>query len=243
MEKIIINGKVNSDIIKKEFAPYDVQFFFNIHPSSAKDINAFDAVFFINDSESNIAEWVGANHLRINETQADLLAEIKFYLGIPQKIEIERKFLIEHPNTDFLEAQKLCKGAEIAQCYISLPKPFRVRKRGLDGDYIYIRTEKKKISELVRTETERYITKEEYEKAIKGRQVLYKTRYLYVYKNQYFEIDVFPFWQDKALLEIELKAENEPYELPPFIKVIKEVTENSYYKNKQIALRHGVIYE
>lgn len=243
MEKIVINGKVNKETIAKEFAACSVQFFFNVCPKNAGDINAYDAVFFINSSEENIAPWVGANHLRISETEADLLAEIRFYLGIPQKVEIERKFLIEHPDTDFLESQKLCKACDIAQCYISIPAPFRVRKRGLDGDYIYIRTEKRKISELVRTEIETYITEQEYEKTIKNQQVLYKTRYLYIYKNQYFEIDVFPFWQDKALLEIELKAENEPYELPPFIKVMKEVTEDNYYKNKQIALRHGIIYE
>lgn len=243
MEKIVINGKVNKELITKEFAFNDVQFFFNICPKSTADINAYDAVFFINDSEDNIVPWVGANHLRISKNDNELLAEIKFYLGIPKKLEIERKFLIEHPDINFLKSQKLCKACDIAQCYISKPKPFRVRKRGLDGDYIYIRTEKKKISELIRTEIESYITAEEYENTIKNQQVLYKTRFLYVYKNQYFEIDVFPFWHDKALLEIELKAENEPYELPPFINVIKEVTEDNYYKNKQIALRHGVINE
>lgn len=243
MEKIVINGKVNSDILTKEFAPYDVQFFFDICPESTADINRYDAVFFINSSEDEIAPWVGANHLRISSTETDLLSEIKFYLGIPQKVEIERKFLIKRPDTDFLASQKLCKASDIAQCYINQPSPFRVRKRGLDGNYIYIRTEKKKVSELVRIEIENYITEAEYEKTIKNQQVLYKTRYLYIYKNQYFEIDVFPFWQDMALLEIELKSENEPYELPPFISVIKEVTADNYYKNKQIAFRHGIINE
>ena len=30
-----------------------------------------------------------------------------------------------------------------------------------------------------------------------------KTRYCLTYKNQYFEIDIYPFWNDKAILEIE----------------------------------------
>lgn len=243
MEKIVINGKPNKNLILKEFAANNAQFFFNVSPESIKSINSYDAVFFINAAEKDIEKWIGANHLRITENYADLIKQIRFYLGIPQKLEIERKFLIERPDTKLLKNEKLCKPCDIAQCYINSPTPFRVRKRGLDGDYIYIKTEKKKISELIRTELETYITKEEYEAAIKNRQVLYKTRYLYVYKNQYFEIDIFPFWHNKALLEIELTAENEPYELPPLINVIKEVTEDNYYKNKQIALRHGVINE
>lgn len=239
MEKIIINGKFNTQITE-EFSG-KAEFFFNITPKSSNDINAYDAVFFIGANEDEIAPWVGANHLRICETEIELLKQIRFFLGIPHKVEIERKFLIKRPDDDFLKNQKLCKPCDIAQCYISEPYPFRVRKRGLDGDYIYIRTEKRKISELIRTEIETYITEDEYEKIIKGKKVLYKTRWLYIYKNQYFEIDVFPFWQNKALLEIELTAEDDPYELPPFIEVIKEVTADNYYKNKQIARRHGII--
>ena len=159
MEKIIINGKPNTQITE-EFSG-KAEFFFNIAPKNAKDINAYAAVFFICAYENEIAPWVGANHLRVCENETDLLKQIRFFLGIPQKVEIERKFLIERPDTDFLKKQKLCKACDIAQCYISEPYPFRVRKRGLDGDYIYIRTEKRKISELIRTEIENYITESE----------------------------------------------------------------------------------
>jgi CYTH domain-containing protein len=34
-----------------------------------------------------------------------------------------------------------------------------------------------------------------------------KTRYCLTYKNQYFEIDVYPFWNDKAIIEIEQSDE------------------------------------
>ena len=108
MEKIIINGKPNTQITE-EFSG-KAEFFFNIAPKNAKDINAYDAVFFIGADENEIAPWVGANHLRICENETDLLKQIRFFLGIPQKVEIERKFLIERPDTDFLEKQKLCKA-------------------------------------------------------------------------------------------------------------------------------------
>ena len=35
-----------------------------------------------------------------------------------------------------------------------------------------------------------------------------KTRYCLTYSGQYFEIDVYPFWKDRAIAEIELSDEN-----------------------------------
>ena len=66
-----------------------------------------------------------------------------------------------------------------------------------------------------------------------------KTRYCLSFESRYFEIDVFPFWSDKALLELELLSEDEAFELPPFFEVIKEVTEDSSYKNSVIARLYG----
>ena len=58
-----------------------------------------------------------------------------------------------------------------------------------------------------------------------------KTRYCLVFKNQYFEIDIYPFWQDKAIMEIELQNENQEIEFPPQIEVLREVTGDSNYSN------------
>ena len=54
-------------------------------------------------------------------------------------------------------------------------------------------------------------------------------------KNKCFEIDIYPFWHDKAILEIELNDENDTFEIPKKIKVIKEVTNDPQYKNSSIA--------
>ena len=64
-----------------------------------------------------------------------------------------------------------------------------------------------------------------------------KDRYCLTYQNQYFEIDVYPFWTDKAIVEIELNDENEKIRMPKKLKVIKEVTEDDSYKNASLALR------
>jgi len=64
-----------------------------------------------------------------------------------------------------------------------------------------------------------------------------KTRYCLTYKNQYFEIDVFPFWDDIAIIEIELSDEEKNIEFPTRIRVIKEVTDDEEYTNYSLAKR------
>ena len=62
-----------------------------------------------------------------------------------------------------------------------------------------------------------------------------KNRYCLTYENQYFEIDIYPFWEDKAIVEIELSDESAVIQFPEEIKVIKEVTDDESYKNASLA--------
>lgn len=62
-----------------------------------------------------------------------------------------------------------------------------------------------------------------------------KDRYCLTYENQYFEIDIYPFWDDKAIVEIELREENEQIRFPRQLKVIREVTDDENYKNASLA--------
>ena len=64
-----------------------------------------------------------------------------------------------------------------------------------------------------------------------------KTRYCLTWEEQYFEIDVYPFWQDRAILEIELSDENAPIRFPKELKVLREVTEDEEYRNASLARR------
>ena len=62
-----------------------------------------------------------------------------------------------------------------------------------------------------------------------------KTRYCLTYENQSVEFDIYPFWKDKAIAEIELSDENAAVVFPKEIKVIKEVTNDDAYKNASLA--------
>ena len=94
---------------------------------------------------------------------------------------------------------------------------------------------------LKRVEIERRLSKDEYltllMDADSSKRQIRKTRYCLTYENQYFEIDVYPFWKDKAILEIELNSGNEEIRFPDRIKVIREVTEDDSYKNAALARR------
>lgn len=195
-----------------------------------------------------ISAWTGHPHLRIIDNSSNfeekmkrLIAEITSFLGEPEPFEIERKFLIEYPDIKWLESMPNCQRIEIIQTYLKSQNDdeVRVRQRGMDGNYIYFQTVKRKVSNIKRVEIENRLSKDEYLKLLMEadttKRQIRKTRYCLTYENQYFEIDIYPFWQDKAIAEIELRDENMEIRFPNQIKVIKEVTDDESYKNASLA--------
>ncbi|MBE5738685.1 MAG: hypothetical protein E7354_03055 [Clostridiales bacterium] len=198
--------------------------------------------------DNTISSWTGSPHFRVidNSTPFDeklkrLVKEICSCLGEPIPMEIERKYLIKKPNLEELEAMPNCSKVDIVQTYLQTDdgSETRIRQRGRDGSYVYTVTSKKKISAMQREEVERRITEKEYLTLMMSsdfhlKQVK-KTRYLLTYDNRYYEIDVYPFSKKKAICEIELSDKNEEVSLPPFIKIIKEVTGDKAYSNYAFA--------
>ena len=195
-----------------------------------------------------ISAWTGHPHFRVIDNQTDfdgkikrLLSEISSFLGEPEPFEIERKFLIEYPDLKILNSLENCQRVEIIQTYLDSINgdEVRVRQRGENGHYIYFQTTKRMISGLKRVEIEKRLSKDEYLTLLMNadttKRQIRKDRYCLTYDNQYFEIDVYPFWEDKAVLEIELSDETSEINFPEFIHVIKEVTEDYTYKNVSLA--------
>lgn len=193
-----------------------------------------------------IEAWTGHPHFRVidNSTNFEdkmkrLIKEISVFLGEPEPYEIERKFLIEYPNISWLN--KKCKKVEIIQTYLNSNNDdeIRVRQRGSNGNYIYAKTIKRNINNLKRIEIEKRLSKDEYLNLLMdadtSKHPIRKTRYCLVYKNQYLEIDIYPFWSDKAIVEIEINDENQEIEIPEQLKIIKEVTNDKRYKNSELA--------
>ena len=195
-----------------------------------------------------IASWTGHPHLRIIDNSSDfetkmkrLLKEITNVLGEPDPYEIERKFLIGMPDLSYLESLPNCEKLDIVQTYLKSDEDeeVRIRQRGSNSSFTYSKTRKINVSNIKRIEVEERLTEEEYINELlnadpeKGQII--KTRYCLSYNNQYFEIDIYPFWKDKAIVEIELSNENQKIDFPPFLEIIEEVTDDINYKNSEIA--------
>ena len=199
-----------------------------------------------------VSAWTGHPHLRIigngqdfDKKLAELIREISSLLGEPKPLEIERKFLIEYPDLAYLNSLDTCERVHILQTYLIDKEgvKIRLRKRGNDGAYIYFKTQKKRINALTSIELEERLSKDRYKALLnKSYEQVYpleKDRYCLVYKNEYFEIDIYPFWKEQAIMEIELTEEGEQVDLPDFIKVIREVTGDSQFSNYKLAKMYG----
>ncbi len=191
--------------------------------------------------------WIGHQHLRVIDNSTDfeskigrLLNEVYAAMGLPVPVETERKYLVKRPTDIELSEVYGITKLNIMQTYLHSDDPTlerRVRQRGNGKGFSYYYTEKREISGISRSENERRINQQEYILLLlEGEKRIRKDRYCFVFNNQYFELDIYPDWKDKAILEIEITNENQDVELPDWITVIEEVTENPSYKNKNLAV-------
>ena len=198
-----------------------------------------------------ISAWTGHPHLRVINNDSDfetklvrLIREIKSFVGEPVHYEIERKFLIEYPDVAWLESIPNCRRVEISQTYlVSEPgTTIRVRQRGENGSFVYFKTIKRRVSDTRRVEIEERLTQDEYlsllMEADPEKRPIRKTRYCLTHENMYFEIDLYPFWKDKAIVSVELNSEDQDIDFPKELKVIREVTDDEAYRNSSLAMRH-----
>lgn len=167
------------------------------------------------------------------------------------KLEIERKFLVRFPKS-WSALAELFDGIHdvkrISQTYLK-PEPgeqaARVRKtvEGLTGDTdtVYHFNQKKPTGDTgTHEETEHEISEKQYQNYLKQANPtkceVQKTRFVFDWHDQRFELDLFKgHLKGLAIMEIELEDKDETVELPPFIDVIKEVTEDKRFSNFSLA--------
>ena len=195
-----------------------------------------------------IEAWTGHPHFRVVDNRTDfegklkhLIREITYFLGELAPYEMERKFLISYPDLAWLDSLPNCQKVPIVQYYLrSEPEQeIRIRQRGQSGEAIFTFTEKAIEGTRKHLVRQRRLTEREFEMLLlqadpKMREIR-KTRYCLTYEGQYFEIDIFPCWDDQAIAEIELSLEDEEVRFPPQIKVLREVTGDPTYRNAVIA--------
>ena len=192
--------------------------------------------------------WIGHPNLKIFDNSTDfegkkarVMNEILSLLESQNPKEVERKYLIKKPSDIDISKLGCVSETNIVQTYLR-SKPSlerRVRQRGTIKDgFVFYYTEKRDVSPGVRIEHEKQISKDEYlsllSEADTSLHQISKKRYCFIYQNQYFEMDVYPFSDQYAIVEIELRDINDIIDLPP-LDFVKDVTGDKRYCNFELA--------
>ena len=220
--------------------------FYTLANNAARSETPIQAILADNRT---INAWNGHPHFRVLDNSTDfsgklnrLIAEICSCIGEPVPIEGERKYLIEYPDFEAISKQVNLICLNIVQTYLHSSNKNverRIRQRGIGNDFTYYYTEKRYFEGGKRIEFEKKISIKEYMQlsleADTSLHQIIKKRYCFIYENQYFELDIYPFSTTHAILEIELTGLTREVKLPEFIKKVKDVTLDSRYKNYTLA--------
>ena len=182
--------------------------------------------------DRTLRAWRGHPNLHIIDNSVNFedkinraMVQIYRLLGEPEPMVDKRKFLVKMPDLDLLREKYGAVAIEMMQTYLCVTRPGverRIRQQANGEDYLYLYTEKP-ISE-----------KQYVHYLMEGDAELHsvrKKKHLFVYGDCKFELDVYPFSEEKAVLFMY----GEDAEIPPELEVLQEVTGDPAYKNRQLA--------
>lgn len=152
-----------------------------------------------------------------------------------ENLEIERKFLVKIPDCSNLNVKR---KIDILQIYLQNGdngSQRRVRRIVENDCTKYFYTEKIFYSAVTRQETEFEISRNEYNQLISQKRTdcmpIEKCRVCFDYRNQLFELDIYPFSDRFAIMELELENSEQKIFFPEYVDVVKEVTGIEEYSN------------
>ena len=197
--------------------------------------------------DETILAWLGHPKMRIipnrpKKTWEDKCDEVwralLHMLGIPEPLEIERKFLVDSSKLDLSQLPVHSTPVRVEQRYLT--DGSRIRRRGIHGRWAYTKTRKSRHpGSGVAKEKERAISLKKFTSLLADHdprtQPLCKMRHYFIWEDQVFELDVFDKPEGLVLLELELIDEHDCIILPPFIPIIRDVTDEKEYKNHRIS--------
>ena len=145
------------------------------------------------------------------------------------------------PSVSALAEMQDYSSSEILQIYLaSVPRiTHRIRARKYGNKTLYTETVKVRIDKISAHEDEHEISEAEFERLRLTRAPdtceLLKTRHVFSYGGQVFEIDVYPEWQSTAILETELTSRETAVEFPDCIRIVREVSGDKAYSNASMS--------
>ena len=158
----------------------------------------------------------------------------------PAGIEIERKFRLRvAPDPDALAAHGAV-AQRLEQVYLAgSPDAERIRRIETAGGVSYRHSSKRRIGPYSSEEREEVIDEAAWiaglRRADPASRVIRKTRHVVPHGEQRLEIDVFGQPPGLVVLEVELRDEDEPVDLPCWLGEWREVTGDDRYFNAALA--------
>ncbi len=156
-----------------------------------------------------------------------------------ENLEIERKFLVKIPDLSNLNVKR---KINILQTYLqngNNGSQRRVRRITENDSIRYFYTEKIFYSAVIRQEMESEISEDKYSRLISEKRAdcvpIEKCRVCFDYRNQLFEMDIYPFSDKLAIMELELENSEQNIFFPEYVDVVKEVTGIEEYSNASLA--------
>jgi len=185
------------------------------------------------------------NSVNFDDKMRRAIREIYRIVGEPVPMMKKRKYLIEMPDIGAIAGKYNVVSLHMMQTYLLPTQPDverRIRQQKNGEDYLYFYTDKHTMADGSKWVTERSIPEKQYVRYLmecdSSMHSVRKVKHRFIHDGHRIEIDVYPFSDDRAILFA--YSDGESAALPEEIRVIREVTGDPAYKNRQLAIHQSL---
>ena len=196
--------------------------------------------------------WLGHKLLKIVLPKETLDDKIREVLNIikellkSKQVKRQEKYLVDFSRSDLSQIINNGKSMEIEQTYLISEDDVekRIRRVIFNGYTSYYFS----VFKIMENGDKVIVSEKEIDYGIynsllefkdNNRCIIRKKRYYFTYDGQYFSLDVFENESEMGILEINI-VEGEKVNIPSFISVIENVTDNKDFFNKNIAIENEI---
>lgn len=200
--------------------------------------------------QKTLHAWTGHPRLRVIDNSTDFegkitraMNEIYSLLGEPFPLRSQRKYLIEKPSLEQLAQHTSFSVTNVMRTYLNQSEfgaERRILQVGQNGDFVYYYSERRILANGEIAEQEEHIDEKNYLALLMDADTRFHPlgckQISFIYCNQNFRIDLYPFSDDHAVMQLDLTSVSEGIVLPDFLSVIREVTDDPSYRSYAISL-------
>ena len=198
--------------------------------------------------KKTLESWMGHKNIKIVSPKDDINDKIKEVLNYinevldEEQVKSQKKYFVNLDNTNMEYLNSISKVANIEQTYLDSPDNIEKRLRIITMNNVstYNYTIHKINDNGIKVKiSDKSISKETYEELLefkdKNKKTIIKDRYYFPYKDKYFTLDII---DNYGILEVNI-TDNNKIEIPPFIDIIEDVSENEDFLNINIANKNS----